>query len=174
MQRLPEVDAVRPTSCPCCSRSSQLPGRPLVIHGHGLRTRDLLGPLDDDEVTGVHSITLRRYRCTACRAVLTVMPRGMAPGYRYSLAAIALALAAWLESSAHRVRSRVSPLSVVDDCKRWSSLGRWARQWRNLWPALQLAGDGPARQLAARIVFALRGHPGQVGLATASAVAARG
>jgi hypothetical protein len=37
----------------------------------------------------------RRYACRACDAIVVVLPRGVARGHRYSLWAIAAALAWW-------------------------------------------------------------------------------
>ena len=105
-------------------------------------------------------IQCRRYRCTACDAVISVLPRGLAPAFRYALAAIAIALASWIEprATAISVRERVGAGSHAHSPRRWSSLARWARSWRRLWPALVLDDHAPtARELARRIVFALRG-----------------
>ena len=40
-------------------------------------------------------IACRRYRCVSCGAILTVVPRGVAPRRHYGHAAIAMALTLW-------------------------------------------------------------------------------
>lgn len=70
----------------------------------------------------------RRYRCTACGAVLTVVPPGVCPRRHYGYAAIALALALWLVVGApvREVRRRVCawPLTLTRTSV-WPALRRW-------------------------------------------------
>jgi ferredoxin len=77
-------------------------------------------------------IRVRRYLCLDCGACMTVLPAGLARAYRYSLAAIAMALALWSlwRLPAARVRERVSPFRQVGPSEptRWRSLRRWV--WR--------------------------------------------
>jgi len=166
---MPSVEAARPSRCPGCGAASRPPGEVLRLHGHGLRERIRLGPeaLGDGSVIG--SVTVRRYRCTRCSAVLVVVPRGVLPRLRYGAVAIALALALWSVEGlpAAEVRSRVSPFRVVGhDARRgWRSLRRWARaslwtgpsppgtmQQSAAWTAQRLAGcasgTGPLTALA--------------------------
>ena len=76
-------------------------------------------------------VTVRRFLCRSCGAVVTVVPRGMAPRLRYRLAAIAWALGQWWEGeSAAAVRRVVSPFRCVGEEARrgWRSLRRWVRR----------------------------------------------
>ena len=72
-------------------------------------------------------IACRRYRCTACGAVVTVVPCGIEPRRHYGRAAICMALALWSLAgwSALAVRRRVgtyrNPLATT-----WRTLRRWA------------------------------------------------
>ena len=99
--------------------------------GHGVRKRMMLGPPELGSEPEVGVVTTRRYRCTACGAVITVLPRGLLPRLRYGLGAIVLAIGLWwLGHRATEVRRRVSPFKVVGDEARrgWHSLRRWAHQ----------------------------------------------
>lgn len=118
-----------------------------------------LGPEELGGRSVVGEVTVRRYRCLRCRAVVVVCPRGVLPRLRYGAVAIALALALWSVEglAAHAVRSRISPFGVVgEDARRdWGSLRRWARG--SPWPT---RGAGTAKQLAAHTVQWLAGHAG--------------
>jgi hypothetical protein len=102
----------------------------------------------------------RRYACLACDAILVVVPRGVGRGARYSLPAIASALALWgyarspaaavrAATSAARARGFASP-------EQWSSLRRWSAC------ALALFGaptaTGTLRERAAKIAAWLASH----------------
>jgi hypothetical protein len=106
-------------------------------------------------------IRSRRYRCRACGAVLVVVPRGVARCYRYSLAAIAWALALWGNQRLHEseVRLRTSTAKHVGaaGATRWASLRRWTRR------AAVLFGAPPAwfqtlRTGAARVSTFIAAH----------------
>ena len=75
--RPPSVGGARPACCPRCGAPGAAPGDPIGLVGHGLRERTVLGPwgfgAPPEEVT----FRARRYRCTRCRAVLCVVPRGI-------------------------------------------------------------------------------------------------
>lgn len=107
-------------------------------------------------------IVVRRYRCRGCGAVVTVVPRGVAPRLRYRLCAVAWALGRWWQGvSAAQVRGEVSPFAHVGEEARrgWRSLRRWVAV---LGGALGLDAFGPPRrrvegvlqQLAARALDA--------------------
>jgi hypothetical protein len=99
------------------------------LHSHGLRDRQLCGPPDVDDTPTWIVIACRRYRCVSCRAILTVVPRGVAPRRHYGHAAIALALTLWAISRepVAVVRRRVSAWSItVEATTRWPTLERWA------------------------------------------------
>ncbi len=100
-----------------------------MLHGHGLRERVMLGP----EVAGgppVERVVMcRRFRCTACGAVVLVVPRAVLRRRRYTANAIALALALWGHftgsTTAEAVRERVAPGEFFEG--GWRSLRRWTR-----------------------------------------------
>lgn len=98
--------------------------------GHGLRERVQLGPGGIGEAAEAVVVLVRRYLCRGCSAVLTVVPRGMAPRLRYRLRGIAWALGRWWQgASAAQVRREVSPfVHVGEEARRgWRSLRRWLR-----------------------------------------------
>jgi hypothetical protein len=84
---------------------------------------------------------------------MVVLPRGIARGYRYSLSAIAWALALWAcqQLPAAAVRARTSTVRCVGaaGATRWASLRRWTRR------AAMLFGIAPngrtLRACAARV-----------------------
>jgi hypothetical protein len=100
----------------------------LGLIGHGVRKRLQLGSAGVDERPEVTEVTVRRYRCRGCGAVVTVVPRGVAPRLRYRLRAVAWALGRWWQGvSAAEVRREVSPFEHVGEEARrgWPSLRRW-------------------------------------------------
>ena len=73
-------------------------------------------------------VTVRRYRCRACKAVLVVGPLGLVRGRWYGAGAIALALEAYGRGETSvSIRRRVSPSAVVGASarERWVTLVRW-------------------------------------------------
>ena len=102
-----------------------------MIVGHGRRTRTVEGPLSAGAATTLTEVVTRRYRCRACAAILVVLPRGVGRGYRYTLSAIAWALALWgtERAPASQVRARTSTAKTVgaSSASRWASLPRWTR-----------------------------------------------
>lgn len=75
------------------------------------------------------TIACRRYRCTRCDAVLTVVPRGVAPRKHYGFAAIAMALTLRLLLAApvREVRGRVCAWQVTrESTSSWPTLRRWS------------------------------------------------
>lgn len=106
-------------------------------------------------------IMARRYRCRGCRAVITVVPRGVVARRHFRAEAIGYAL--WLFGvlglSADAVRGRISDWSAPD--ARWRMLGRWldavaagrlfpsVRAWPAAWTRRQQA-ERVARTLEAR------------------------
>jgi len=108
-------------------------GGRIGLQGHGVRDRQLCGPPEADGIPTWIVIACRRYACTSCDAILTVVPRGVAPRRHYGHAAIAMALTLWAiagESEAE-VRRRVCARRIsVDSPARWPTLGRWARAAR--------------------------------------------
>ena len=84
---------------------------------------------------------------------MVVVPRGVARGYRYSLSAIAWALALWayqqLPAAAVRARTSTARCVGAAGATRWASLRRWTRY------AATLFGIAPStrtlRACAARV-----------------------
>jgi len=74
---------------------------------------------------------LRRYRCVACRAVITVVPAGVVAYRQFSGPAIAEAVALFGldHESPVEVRRKISPWSWVGPTAAagWASLRRWLR-----------------------------------------------
>ncbi len=109
-------------------------GGRIGLHGHGFRARQLCGPLDADSPPIWITIACRRYLCTSCGAILTVVPRGIAPGRHYGHAAIAMALTLWAiagEPEAE-VRRRICARQLsFESPARWPTLARWARAARD-------------------------------------------
>ena len=103
-----------------------------MLHGHGLRERQVRGLLDPGERPALLVVPARRYACQRCGAILLVVPAAVAPRRLFDLATIAFALARWwVEGVASRaVREEVSPLRFVGDSARraWSQLRRWGRR----------------------------------------------
>lgn len=107
-------------------------------------------------------IKLRRYLCLACSAVITVAPRAVARGRRFSAAAIGLALALWsaLRLPAAEVREQVSPHPArgFDAVLGWTSLRRWVRAVRRgtLFPSVRRCPpDWSLRKVAAHATATL-------------------
>ena len=156
---VPEIDANRPTACMNCEVSAGSWGS-LKIHGHGCRERTLWGPPEaqDAEPTLV-TVILRRFRCLVCGHVMTIRRPLVARYFRYSTAAIALALWLWATVlvTASQVRLEISPaqLLVATERKRWRSLRRWTRRASMLFRLPDgLHGHGD-REVAARVVSLL-------------------
>jgi hypothetical protein len=133
-----------------------------VIHGHGTRGRCVIHPLtaDSDSATEV-SILLRRYRCTACGAILVVGPCGLLAHRRYSAAAIALALTLWsaLAMCARAVRAAFSPVPFASFAHTsWPGMLRWvdAIIAGCLFVRIHVGPGSPRRERAGRAVSAIR------------------
>lgn len=130
----PSVESARPGACVVCGEASRPVGGGLGLHGHGLRDRQLRGPLAPGDPPTWVVIACRRYECTACGAILIVVPRGVAPRRHYGHAAIAMAFALW--AIAHEpvaeIRRRVCAWRISHDAPtRWPTLTRWARSARD-------------------------------------------
>jgi len=167
MQLPPGVRLSRPPRCPICDACGVHASGRVVLWGHGLRKRQLLGPLDAGGEPTVCELLLRRYRCQACRGVITVGPRGLLPRRQYSAMVIALAL--WLWAVHHlndpAVRERTSPFADegLSRPERWTTLRRWGRAVRDgrLWPGLSIDPSWSLRRCAERAAHFVwsRGSP---------------
>jgi hypothetical protein len=106
-------------------------GERIAVHGHGLRERQLWGPLEPGGAPRLITISVRRYRCTRCRATMTVAPCETLTARLYTASAIALGLALYGLSrlSLMAVRKAISPMSVIGatSAARWLTVRRWCR-----------------------------------------------
>ncbi|WP_437828168.1 DUF6431 domain-containing protein [Sorangium sp. So ce1153] len=162
MTVLPTVQHVRPARCPCCDAASRPVNGPLGMRGHGLRARQVYGPHDAGDAPQQVTVQARRYRCTACGAVVVVVPRGLLPRRRYSAAAIGWVLArVGLEGATTPVvRAEVCSAVVlgVAAAERWLAPSRWidASRRGQLFPRLGRHGaDSTRAQVAERTAMQL-------------------
>lgn len=133
----------------------------MQLWGHGLRARQVRGPLAIGEDPCLVTVDGRRYQCRICEAVIIVEPRSVLRYRHFSGSAIAMALALFgVEgTSAIEVRRRVSPWRTVGHaaCRGWVTLHRWidvARQGELL-PAVRHRAAGDDRGVAARVARAV-------------------
>ena len=130
----PTPEAARPGTCVVCDAPSRPVGGRIGLQGHGFRDRQLCGPPDADSTPTWIVIACRRYQCTSCGAILTVVPRGVAPRRHYGHAAIAMALTLWAITGEPEadIRRRVCARRISDESPaRWPTLTRWARAARD-------------------------------------------
>jgi len=155
----PTVDTARPATCPCGAPSRPTGGL-LGLHGHGLRERQLRGPTCAEGTPTTVTILCRRYQCRHCAAVLTVVPRGVAPFKHYGFAAIALALALWLVCGepVREVRRRVCAWQVTrESTSSWPTLRRWARAMGAQFPQIAIGRASPHAASRERWALAFAG-----------------
>ena len=166
------VDAptARPAQCPSCEAPAQQVDGRVILHGHGVRVRRLRGPVAADGAPREFEVLVRRYACQRCRAVITVDPRGVLPGRRYTAMAVALALWLWSvwQLTDAAVREAVCPITEtgVSRPERWTTLRRWSRAAREgelwpLWPSPAIDESWSLRRSAERVLRCLwsRGDP---------------
>jgi hypothetical protein len=158
--KTPSVDEVRPSKCAGCGTASRPVGGSLVIHGHGLLERQVRGVLEVGGEPGVVVVSVRRYACQSCGAVMTVVPAGMLSRRQYSGSSIALALHLWLAVglSDRAVRQQVCAWQVRGHNDRgWAQLYRWGRQAASLFalPRVFAVLDSP-HEVARRVLTTLR------------------
>ena len=147
----PSPDDARPGACVACGAASRPTGGGLGLHGHGFRDRQLCGPPDADRTPTWIVIACRRYACTRCAAIVTVVPRGVAPRRHYGHAAIAMALTLWaiMQEPAAEVRRRVGVWPITFEAvTRWPALERWARAAREALGAAHLSLRAAAARTA--------------------------
>jgi hypothetical protein len=160
---VPDVEQVRPGQCPCCHAASRPTGAALCVIGHGLRDRQIRGPLAPGERPRLVVVLVRRYLCKACGAVITVVPRGVLARRHFSGSALAMAVALFglVGESAAEVRRLVSECEVVGDAASagWATLRRWLASLREgaVFRGLRAAG-GTARAIAERAAAVLVAH----------------
>ena len=167
---LPAVDDARPKRCIACGRPARLGGR-IILHGHGVRAREVVVlPALDAASRRLGECWSRRYRCTACGAVRTVLPRGLVPRHLYSVAAVIVAFVLVVaepigegltDGQAYVLQGMYSVTGWNDGGPyRWRSLDRWARAARERW----WPGHAPLGDLAS-LVVSFRAHAARDGLA---------
>ena len=161
LAQVPEVDAVRPATCPCCGRAGDVPGKRKEITGHGLRERQQRGPLAAGGAPQLVAVLVRRYAC-GCGAILTVVPRETVARRLYTVSAVAWALALFgvERATPADVRRRTSPWAIVGDAavSGWATLRRWIHAVRTgaLLPKVrQTPADFTDRQVAERAAATL-------------------
>lgn len=129
---LPTVEQARPACCPHCGRAGHAIGQVIGMLGHGIRERQLRGPIEPGGLSCIVVLQARRYRCRWCRRTVTVLPRGVVALRHYSGYAIASAF--WQygveRRTVEQTRKATAPGGTFD--AGWASVGRWA----------QAAGDG--------------------------------
>ncbi|XXY13609.1 DUF6431 domain-containing protein [Sorangium sp. So ce216] len=173
MAVLPRVEHLRPARCPCCDAAGRPVDGPLGMRGHGLRERQVYGPLEAGGAPQQVTVQARRYRCSACRAVVVVVPRGLLPRRRYSAAAIGWVLARigldGATTPAARAEVCCSTILGVAAAERWLAPSRWIEASRRgqLFPRLGHHGAESTRaQVAERTAMQLvalspRGRAGE-------------
>jgi hypothetical protein len=167
IDRTPTVDEVRPAACVQCEAASRPLGARLQVIGHGVRQRQVLGPLQPGQPPSAVTLLVRRFLCLVCGAVMTVLPQGVLGSRLYCVGAIVMALALWAihSLSSAEVRARVSPWNKVADPRQWAMPARWVRAVRQARLFVGELRPSPAswshRQVAERIVTSLvgGGHP---------------
>jgi hypothetical protein len=140
---VPAIGRVRPRRCPCCEAPARPVGARLGLVGHGLRERQVRGPLDASGVGGFVVVRVRRFRCRTCGAVITVVPRGVVRGRHFGAGTIGLAIALVSTGLPTRaVRERAGGFGAAE-----------ATEWRTVraWVEAGLSG---------RLLRSLRGLPG--------------
>lgn len=165
LAKTPTVSEARPAQCPACGSASRPVGEGLVLHGHGLRERQLWGPPELPGKPTIHIVRVRRYECQRCRAVTVVAPAETLTKRLYTAAAIGWALALYGLSllSPKAVRHLVSPLRHwgARSAAGWQTLRRWAgaaaagRLFACVGP---MPEEWSARKVAARAATTLAGH----------------
>jgi len=141
---MPEVDDVRPHQCPRCRKPAK-EGDRVYLQGHGHRVREVVvRPAVEDLEPLVVECWSRRYRCTRCGAVVTVLPAGVLSRCLYSVMAI---VHAFILVSAAPVGGGLSEEEAYDIQGmnpsrrwtkpfpyRWRSLDRWRKRIGAWWP----------------------------------------
>ena len=159
---MPTVGAARPSRCPLCACASAPLGVAVVVVGHGLRARTVLGPPVLGAAPVRASVMQRRFRCRACSAVIIVRPRGIADRVRYTATAIALALYRWSHDgcAGHVVAQQVSPQppSLYTRQHGWRQLRRWSYAAKQIWGGLRLNQTVAALAMAAAVIAQLAAH----------------
>ena len=137
-----------------------------MIVGHGVVARQVRGPASASGAPQQAVITLRRYRCRSCTAILVVGPLGLVRRRWYTGPAITVAVAALAAGETHRVaRLRTSPAARIgaSAAERWVTLIRWLEAARR-GELFSIPGliDLGRRRVAEHVVLALAARAGHV------------
>jgi hypothetical protein len=163
LEKMPSTREVRPAWCPVCKTASTPVGGRIVVQGHGKRPRQAWGPATPNAPSEIRELLIRRYRCTACQALTTVVPSETLTKRLYTAPAVvwALALYGLMEESARAIRRLVSPWPVwgATSAARWQTLLRWAGEAAEgrLFPQTvrPMPTEWSARTVAARVATTL-------------------
>jgi len=155
LHKPPSVGELRPGFCPRCGVAARPMGGAIRLHGHGLRDRLVIWIDGTDAKPRRDRIRLQRYRCTECTSVITVLPRDLQKGRRFSLPLICVALALWSKGpmSAEKVREKLG--HYVGFEPGWPQLRRWSRAGE--FEVLGLSAQAP-RARAGQITERLSGR----------------
>ena len=152
-QAVPSAERVRPPRCPRCKVAARPFGGRLEVVGHGLRERQVRGLLQPGRPARLVVVHVRRFRCLACSAVITVVPAGIAVRRHFGAGTIALALARFGGSgdSVRHIREQLGGVGPPED-GAWVTLRRWGDAVRRgtLFPRLRAVPIARARSRAAR------------------------
>lgn len=167
LQQMPTVEEARPARCPLCNAPSHPVGEGLGLHGHGVRSRQVWGPLSAEAEPQIHEVLVRRYKCQSCGQTFTVGPEAMVRRYLYMVTTIVAGLWRWAlgREPARRIRRRLSPLQVQGEARPgwWASLARWTEQRDRLCPPA-----APSMQRAVDATAPVRKQAGQVSMVLAA------
>lgn len=165
LQKLPSVELVRPTHCPHCGAASQPLGMAVVVQGHGVRSRQVLGPAEPGGPALSREVQVRRYLCRACKSTCTVAPWEVVAHRLYTVTAVAWALALWalVGLSLGAVRQQVSPWAIVgaSTAGSWRTVRAWlaaVQQGRLLSRVRPSAPGLSARKAAAHVAWVVAGY----------------
>lgn len=179
-ENLPTPEQVRPGCCSRCGAASQPLGSSIVLHGHGVRWRQVRGPARADGEPETVLVAVRRFRCQRCGGITTVLPGGLCARRHYSASAIGLTLCLFglVGLSIAETRARVCTWRAGFDLSRWTTLRSWVVAvgsgqllprivaWRR-WPAQGSLRQGAERAAACLCALA----PSSVGSPTEQAFA---
>ena len=128
--------------------------------GHGVRERHLRGPTRVGAEPEEEVLFVRRYRCRACGAVMTVAPAQVLWRRLYATSAVVWALSLYgvTKMAAAAVRQRISPWRLVGAtaAASWQTLRRWSTCAGSggFLPVRPIAHQSP-REAAGAVVMAL-------------------
>lgn len=121
---LPEIDLVRPPSCPGCGNLAHKPNAPLGIVGHGTYERHVRGI---DAAMRYAMIRIRRFFCRACEQTISILPDLLHPRRWYGAWAILTALVLHLMRGT-TAREIADQAGVAVESLAWRAPSRWRRQ----------------------------------------------